>query len=315
MGESCAPHPFVGPLRVCMTDPVAFVRWGLYLSTGGAFGVGMFALLHPSAAVRLPWRKAAAALAAIALALSVAGLWLLAASMSGQPLAATGLADVEIVAGLPGVGVAWWARMASLAFLLGTLWLSSARTSGTRVLATSFAAVALGSLAWGGHAALGEGAAGLVHLVADVAHLLAAGAWLGAIAALLWLAAAVSPGDGPGVAAAHDALANFALTGTVLVATLVATGLVNSWFLVGPAGVASLTDGAYGRLLIVKLLLFGAMLALAATNRWRLTTALERDGQAALGAVRRSLALELAAGVAVFGVVAWLGLMSPPALG
>jgi putative copper export protein len=51
-------------------------------------------------------------------------------------------------------------------------------------------AVALATLAWTGHGAMDEGAKGWAHLLADILHLLAAGAWSGRCLALscLWLA-------------------------------------------------------------------------------------------------------------------------------
>ena len=48
------------------------------------------------------------------------------------------------------------------------------------------AAAYLASLAWAGHAAAGQ-ASGLVQLLSDVVHLLAAGAWLGALPGLVFL--------------------------------------------------------------------------------------------------------------------------------
>src|SRR3546814_15811165 len=49
----------------------------------------------------------------------------------------------------------------------------------------------LSSLAWSGHGAATEGGAGMVHLGADILHLLAAGAWVGALAALLLMASQI----------------------------------------------------------------------------------------------------------------------------
>ncbi|MFX6794075.1 copper resistance protein CopD, partial [Acinetobacter baumannii] len=55
--------------------------------------------------------------------------------------------------------------------------------------ATSFvgATIAVATLAWTGHGAMDDGAIGWFHLMADIVHLLAAGAWLGAIVSLLLL--------------------------------------------------------------------------------------------------------------------------------
>jgi copper resistance protein D len=73
----------------------------------------------------------------------------------------------------------------------------------------------------------------------------------------------------------------------------------------------------YGRLLIAKLVLFAAMLALASLNRFRLTPGFERsiaaaDHARALGALRVSLAVETACAVVILALVGWLGTLEPP---
>jgi putative copper resistance protein D len=60
------------------------------------------------------------------------------------------------------------------------------------------------------------------------------------------------------------------------------------------------------------------MLALASLNRFRLTPAFERsiavtDHRGALGALRRSLAVEASCAVTILALVAWLGTLEPPA--
>ena len=106
----------------------------------------------------------------------------------------------------------------------------------------------------------------------------------------------------------------------MLVAILVATGLVNSGFLVGWPGLQHLWASLYGQLLTVKLVLFAGMLAMAAANRFRLTPAL---GQAlgdamptaeAIAALRKSVALETAAAFGVVALVAWFGTLAPPSV-
>jgi putative copper resistance protein D len=86
--------------------------------------------------------------------------------------------------------------------------------------------------------------------------------------------------------------------------------------LVGPSGIRLIGDSLYGRLLIAKVLVFLAMVALESINRFRLTPALEKaigrdDCPAALGALRRSLAAETTCAIAVLAIVAWLGTLEP----
>ena len=180
-------------------------------------------------------------------------------------------------------------------------------------------AVALGTLAWTGHGAMDEAAMGWVHLAADILHLIASGAWVGALLGLILLvsrpAACV---DAAHLGLTHRALHGFGTVGTVVVGTIVVTGLVNGWMLVGIGNITALAATLYGQLLLAKLALFVAMLGLASLNRFRLTPAFERsmaasDHGAALAALRTSLAVEMACVVAILGLVAWLGTLAPPA--
>jgi putative copper resistance protein D len=175
----------------------------------------------------------------------------------------------------------------------------------------ALAAVAVASFAWMGHGAGSEG--GLLHLAADIVHALAAATWLGALASFVALLAAR-----PGPAALHAALRRFSRIGVPLVAVLVLTGLVNSWFLVGRDGLATLVTTVYGQLLLVKLVLFAGMLVLAASNRYRLTPALAADlvsgseGTGIVTRLRRSIVAEAALGLGVLAAVAWFGTLPPP---
>jgi len=76
---------------------------------------------------------------------------------------------------------------------------------------------------------------------------------------------------------AHAALASFGRTGTTVVAAIVGLGLVNSRVLVGPGRVLDPPGTLWGRLLLAKLPLLGALLGLAGLNRWVLTSALGHD--------------------------------------
>ena len=63
------------------------------------------------------------------------------------------------------------------------------------------------------------------------------------------------------------ALHRFSGIGSALVAAIVATGLVNSWFLVGPSRLGGLVSTPYGLILLAKLALFTLMLARAGVRR------------------------------------------------
>lgn len=178
-------------------------------------------------------------------------------------------------------------------------------------------AVLLASFAWTGHGASTEGAGGLVHLIADIAHMIAAGVWLGALAAFLALLCLPKAQDLEQQTALFNALKNFSGTGSALVAVLVISGLINSYFLIGISHIGQIFQSAYSILLTIKMIVFAAMLALAGLNRFRLTPELEtsleaNDTTGAIKALRRSLMLETLAGLAVLALVAAFGMMEPP---
>ncbi|HWU61512.1 MAG TPA: copper homeostasis membrane protein CopD [Ensifer sp.] len=179
--------------------------------------------------------------------------------------------------------------------------------------------IVLGSFAFTGHGAASEGQWAPVHLLSDILHSVAAGVWLGALVAflgLLWQSRVADPAQQTALAAA---LRGFSGTGSLLVAVLVATGLVNGVFLVGLEHLDGLVKTPYGLLLSAKIAVFGGMLALAALNRFRLTpgleTALDTSSGVdhALAALRRSLFFETLAGLLVLALVAVFGMMEPPA--
>ena len=177
-------------------------------------------------------------------------------------------------------------------------------------------AMACGSFAWMGHGAATEGPWGLLHLASDVLHTLAAGIWIGALVDFLALLTSRPH------CANHDvlyrALHGFSGIGSALVAVLVATGLINSWFVIGLAGVPQLWATTYGRLLTIKVAAFLLMVGLAAANRFYLTphlgaaVATGSSSTRAIGALRGSLAMETGLSILVLGLVAWFGALSPP---
>lgn len=175
------------------------------------------------------------------------------------------------------------------------------------VIRAAIGALGLGSLlslAWLGHAGASEY---VLQLAADVAHVAAAGIWLGALAGLVLLAAEAR--EALRLPELRSALERFSALGIPLVLVLLASGLANSWYLIGSSDVRHIVDSVYGRLLLAKLALFCAMLGLAALNRYRLTPSL---AAATLRYVRASVAAEAVLGAGVLALVSWLGTLEPP---
>jgi len=263
----------------------------------------------PTALVYGAWTLAASVMSGV--------IWLAAeaAIMSGTPLAQAINADtIGLVLGRTEFGRLWVLRLV-LALALGALLLSIGRSANeTRRLriaagAVLVAAAYLASLAWAGHAAAGQASGHYVQIVSDVVHLLAAGAWLGALPGLVFLLGGAQP-----IEATAQMVRRFSTLGALSVSALVLSGLGNSWYLVGTVPALMGTD--YGHFLLLKLVLFGAMVALAAINRLSLTARLivrNSSNPPAVRSLRRNAILEIGAGIIVIAIVGVLGIKVPAA--
>jgi putative copper resistance protein D len=301
--------------------PLIAVRFALYLTLSGLFGLSAFGLYglqeveRGDALAFRPWLLGAGLLALLLSGIAIA---LLAAAMAGTPPWPIDREAIGMLLSDSATGTAWKIRMIALVVASIAAIMAARRTMPLGLVAVS-SGVALATLAWTGHGAMDEGATGWVHLTADILHLLSAGAWVGALLGLgLLVTRPARRIDAAHLTLTHRALHSFGLVGTMAVGTIVVTGLINAWLLVGVVNALNLGVTLYGRLLMAKLLLFLAMLGLASVNRFRLTPAFERsiangDHPGALGALRRSLAIETACVVLILALVAWLGSLEPPA--
>lgn len=304
-----------------MDAVVIAARIAQFTAAAILFGAPLFLLygLRPAARAGLSWPRPTALAASLVLLVgALVTLLVQTASMAGDPAAALDGEMLTMVLAETAFGLAIAGRAAAAtAALVLALTLRPGRALWLALV--GLGTVALASFAWTGHGAATEGPGSGLHLAADLLHLLAAGVWLGALAALaLMLRPQRAPRDPDALQALHGALAGFSGIGSAVVAVLLATGLVNSWFLVGPAGISRMGASAYGVLLIAKLVLFVAMLGLAAANRFRHTPALAAAlaGEApgpALAALRRSILLESAAGFGVLMLVGIMGTLAPVA--
>jgi copper resistance protein D len=293
------------------------IRFALYANLMVLFGWPLFALYGTSNGKGGPSVRQLFSATLLAVMVSVAGMLAMTASMSGVAIIGVDRGSIAAMVFETPMGVAWQVRMAALAAIAV---LAFVRNPVVRVAQVAFAAAALASLAWTGHGAAGEATKGGIQLVADIVHLLAAGAWIGALVALgLMGARNASRLTSADFISMHGALDGFSKAGTIFVALLIITGSVNAWILVGPAGIGLVGSDKYVQLFALKLALFAAMLGLAATNRFRLTPALSRDLDAGvvplepLRALRRSIAIEAGFAASVLAIVAWLGTLVPPA--
>lgn len=259
------------------------------------------------------------------ISLSVASwlIWLalVAASMSGGPLGQSLSAEVlQAVLTRTTFGQIWMLRFALMILLVGGLFLSRRRRSrdgpALGLVGACAAAGLLATLAWAGHAVGTEPSVRPVHLAADALHLLGAGLWLGALVPLLFVLGRASSSPSPTWhELAATATRRFSTLGVFAVATLLATGLINAWFLVG--SFRALIDTPYGQLVSTKLALFVIIVSIAAFNRLKLTPQLTPDGnwgdvsQTALKRLWRNVIAEIGLGAIILAVVSGLGNMPP----
>lgn len=124
-----------------------------------------------------------------------------------------------------------------------------------------------------GHAAMHEGILGVIQRSNHVVHLLSAAYWFGCLLPLLtcmWYTR--QPAARPYALAT---LIRFSLWGQAAVALVILTGIINTTIILQrwPTDMTSL----YQRLLVVKVLMVGMMVAVAVFNRYRLVPLMSKD--------------------------------------
>lgn len=277
---------------------LVLARWGYFLSVMILFGSTLFPFYAlkgngTSAQVLQPrYVNVALALATTAFAT----LWLVSF--------AAGLADGEgTLEALSGVllessfGTVWIVRISLVLLLVGaSLWGRPGSVPGTAFLI-------LTCEGWQGHAA----AWGIVGPFSQVVHVTAAGAWIGGLLPLGRLVVAARR-DATATAGVVTVLGRFSRLGIAAVALIAATGALNTWQMLG--GVPDPGD-AYGRVLLIKISLFAAMVGLALHNRYSLEKRMKVEPAQALRTLSRNVLLEQILGFAVLLDVSALGLMAP----
>lgn len=275
----------------------ALNRWALYALMLISAGSAMFVLLTP-----MPQRVADEALRLGKIAAIPAALCF---------VTALGFGGAEIMAG--GLDSLW----------SGETWAMGASTSLGRSAALGVPAVLLlwAGCNWRLNLLLGLGAIGgiLSFLMTGHAataepvwltgpavgiHLIGAAYWLGALFPLYDAARNCDAATAGGVIVA------FSYRALGFVAAIVASGIVISWIqLASPEALLSTT---YGLRLIVKIGLFGALLALAAYNKLILTPRILSDSGEAMAQLRQVIRIEYLLIVLVLGAAVTLTLTEPP---
>jgi putative copper resistance protein D len=257
----------------------------------------------------------------ICLAISAASgiIWVLlqAASMSGLPFAEAMTSDVLLtVLNETQFGLVSEIRFA-LAVMIGVC-LAYDRFPPARWLGLVLSLGLIGAVGWTGHAGSTVGETGVLHLAADILHLVAAAIWIGGLVSLVLLFAVTRrERTEASMSFARDATQAFSSMGIAIVAVIFATGIVNTWILVGSWH--ALIATGYGRLLMLKIALFIVMLLFAAANRFWLTPRLALPSSAPQFDARRQLArnsmIEFVLALAIFAIVGLLGTLHPASHG
>jgi copper resistance protein D len=256
--------------------------------------------------------------AAFAVAILSGAAWLLfvAAEVGGSSVAdAVSQGIAWTVLTQTAFGDAWMLRLET-ASLLALLLVLPKPNPGSAfaidIVSALLAAALAASLAWAGHAAATEGLDGTIHLASDALHLVAAGAWLGALWPLsILLGLSRQASDPVSSTIAYQATRRFSILGMGSVAAILASGIINTYEILGIEAF-SLSTG-YNRLLLAKIGLFAAMLAIAAINRQRLTPRLsdERDRRPAVRQLQLNSLAEVGLGLLILAIVAVLGHIQP----
>ncbi|MCF5181195.1 copper homeostasis membrane protein CopD [Pseudomonas syringae] len=304
-----------------MSDPLNVVlRIALYLDLMLLFGLAVFGLYSfrgkervSGAVLHFGWILPGTA--AIGMLLSIAAFVVMTSNMSGASDWVELRPHIEMMLYETEIGYSWVTRMISLAMVIVVASQSMRWPTESLWVATLAGSIALATLAWTGHGAMDEGAKRFWHFAADILHLLAAGGWIGALAAFGLMLRIKGSDPELLVRVLSRALSGFETAGALIVGTVIVTGVANYLFIVGPT-VANVISGAYGVLLLVKIVLFAGMIGLATLNRFYLSPAFERSAQAgdyslAVTALRKSVVLESTCAVVIVVLVAWLGTLSP----
>ena len=240
----------------------------------------------------------------VAVVTTVVTLPLEAAAMGNGWPDAIDPATVEAVLFETSVGHAWQAQ--AIAALLLALTLSvSADVSLAATAMTS--GLLLASLSLTGHAAMHDGWLGIAHRLNDACHLLAGGAWLGALVPLLLILGMLD--DPRSRRDAGLALRRFSTIGHGVVALVILSGMINTELILGR--LPTEWSSPYQAMLASKVVLVLCMTMLALFNRYILAPRLGRHPDQTSQNLRLATSAEIGLGFLVVGCVSVFGLLEP----
>ena len=297
------PDPAAALLRPASDPACQAAVWAsrAALTAGMLFGVGGALFLAFAGGPPLPRARrvvgGALGLAAVAAPFAVAlqGLDALGLPLSALPQGATLAAGLASPYTLTVAGAVLAAGLAAVSLAAPSLVMR--RLTGLIALAVLAFAVSLS-----GHASTAPPEA-ITHRAVSV-HVAAAAVWVGALVPLALLLAAGASETATRALASFSRIVPWAVVALVLTGGFLAAVQVRA--------PAALWETDYGRVLLAKLALVAAMLALAAVNRWRLTKPALAGDAAARRRLVRVIAVEAVLAVAVVGTLSLWRFTPPP---
>ena len=282
-------------------------RFAHFLAAMLTFGMSAYLWAYAPRRLKLALtpaiRRLALVMSLIALISAIVWLQLEAASMAGDWSDALDPGTIGAVLTATEFGHAWAAHLVLAAALVGIVVFGPRERWGPTALAS---AALLASLALTGHAAMQTGAEGVLHRANDAVHLMAGGAWIGALVPFAMCLRAYERDDLRKDAA--QTMASFSFWGQFIVAAIVVTGAVNIALTSGRPPIPPTTP--YRALLVAKIILVAIMISLALFNRYILAPQLEASASA-LAALRATSITEIALGSVVVALVSVFGLLDP----
>lgn len=314
-------------------DEIA-ARWLLYLSATALAGGTFFVLVvwnpayralknkdvpedsDPAKGFKAPWRRLANIGLVVLVAANVLGLLSQAGKATGGELAAPWNEAVSTVLFNTRYGALWIARLALTLVLAGLL--PTANSKRDRWIGFTLSLVLLLTISLGSHAAADPDP--LWPVAADWSHLIAASAWVGGLTHFvvgMWRARELDAKTRTALTA--RLIPRFSAVALISVGVLTLTGLYTAVLRVGSWEALSTT--AYGRTLIVKLIIALPMVMMGAINLLGITprvknaaanpTGLKHFSELIVDRFRRLITSEITLGALLFLSVAVLTSLPP----
>ncbi|MDK4734899.1 copper homeostasis membrane protein CopD [Rhizobium sp. CNPSo 3490] len=205
------------------------------------------------------------------------------------------------------IGTAWmWQGAGTAALFLAYVAVPMRLRAASMTIAAGFL---LAGLAASGHAAMNTGWLRALHRANDIVHVLAGGAWFGALIPVALILPLLS--DHQAGRDATTALVRFSTAGHIAVGMVLISGAGNMFMIIG--GFPLDWSVVYQFLLSLKILLVLSMTGLAILHRYVLVLKLSWS-HGAVTALRIGTVVEIVLALTVVGLVAWFGTLEPTAM-